>query len=279
MRKLILSFVLTAVISFSAANPSWAQPFTLTVGGDVYDSTPDAVSTPRDNNDNLAGVPDPADINDAINLLLVTSYARNEDVDSLQWTAGDSTWKDLSDADNDGTFILISLTAANTNTLSVYDVATPGTKLPVLGPATGFGYTGDGTVGSPFTANVSPIAPGINFGWSLRSAISGPDFIWDSNPALNPDGLDHMLTYHLKDLNGQTKYIKIGAAPAFAYKFNDPYLITWEDKPLEGGLLGDEDYDDMLFLVDRVAPIPEPISMVLFGSGLLSMMTLRKRKA
>ena len=125
---------------------------------------------------------------------------------------------------------MVSLTAANTNTLSVYDVTTPLVKIPVLGPVSGFGFLGkDGlTAATAFTAALSPFAGGTNFGFSIKSVpVSGPTNIWDSDPTSNPDGLDHMLTYHLATLSGTTVWLKVGADPAFEYKFFDPFLITW----------------------------------------------------
>jgi len=284
MKKLSLIIAVCALMAFTASGVN-AQPFTPTVAGDTYGIAQGggnilAVPTPRDNNDNLAGIPNPADINDAINLLLGTAYARNSDVDFLRVVGPDETWQDLSSTDFSGEYALVSLTAANSNTLSVYDVTAPAVKVPVLGPVSGFGFLGkDGlTAATAFTAALSPFAGGTNFGFSIKSVpVSGPTNTWDSNPTSNPDGLDHMLTYHLAALSGQTIWIKVGANPASEYTFYDPYLIAWEDKPLLNGLLGDEDFDDLVFLVDRVRPIPEPISMVLFGSGLAGLAGLRRK--
>jgi hypothetical protein len=285
MKKLILIMAIFAVVAI-AANSVYAQPFTPTVASDSYGiaqggGNNPAIPTPRDDNDNLAGSPNPADINDAINLLLGTSYAHNSDVDFLRFTGQDNTWVDLSSAGDSAGYALISLTAANTNTLSVYDVTNPGVKIPVLGPVSGFGTGGkDGlTAATAFKSAGSPFSGGTNFGWYITSVPpSGPSLNWDSNASLNPDGLDHMLTYHLASLAGSTIWVNDGVNPAHQYTFADPYLLAWEDKPvLQNGLLGDEDYDDLIFLVDRVRPVPEPISMVLFGSGLAGLVGLRKK--
>ena len=282
-----IGLFLTVVLLW--ASGAWAQPFSPTMAADTYGIAQGggniaAVPTPKDDNDNLGpyvgtpftlgGGPNPADINDAINLLLGTSFAHNSDVDFLQYTSGpDHTWADLGAGVNTGTFAFISLTAANSNSLRVYDVADPGTKVLVLGPETGFGYLGDGSLGNPFPAGLNTLTPGVNFGWSLLSTGSITN-AWDSDPSLNSDGLDHMLTYHLAALTGTTVHIKIGSTVS-EYTFSDPFLLAWEDLPIDGS--SDEDFDDTIFLVDRVHPIPEPMSMMLLAGGLLGLGTLRRK--
>ena len=278
MKKLLLTILAIFGLCVFAAN-GFAQPFTPTLAGDTYDSIPDGTPTPND----TAVV---ENIHDVFNLLLGTTHTKNEQVDSYMWTSGDIQWTDISPTADSTPLIFLSITAANNNTLGVYEIG-GGPDIPVLGPFTGFQFSGDGSNANPFPAAISPLVPGTNFGWYLTTddKLGNPDSVirWDSDPTQNiygadQIGLDHMVTYDLDALSGQSVWIKVGAAPAFQYTFLHPFLLAWEDLPLTGGLLGDEDYNDHIFLVDRVHPVPEPMSMMLFGSGLVGLVGTRLRR-
>ena len=294
MKKTIL-LTLILGMCFIVSN-AFAQPYSPTMAADTYDD-----------GSGLAGVATPNDtavaqnIHDAINLLLGTVYIKNEQVDSLQVTTGDQKWRDLSTTNNTGTWTFIGITAGNKNTLGVYDISTPGTQIPVLPPAppgyTGFGFSGDGSLANPFVAETSPFTSGEDFAWYLKSVGTSSTKTWSSDPFASPlyydnAGLDHMLTYHLAALSGTTVYVKSGCtqndvtllyaescSSVSTYTFNDPYLIGFEDLAYANKKLGDEDYNDTMFLVDRVYPhTPEPATMALLASGLLGMAGFRIRR-
>jgi hypothetical protein len=245
---------------------SAATPFPPNLVNDIYDSTPDGTPTPREDND---GVPD---INDAINLVLGTSYASNENVDHL-FVEPDYVWQQLN-----GDVALIGLTAGNVNTLGVYTDLGVGTVKSTMLTATGFGFAGDGTAANPFPAANVPLGTGTLFGWYLDSAGGGTTATYYSEPGLNPNGFDHMMTYIL-GISGMTVYLDYGGGPV-THTFSNPFLVGWEDLAWNGTTLGDEDYDDMIYIFDKTAPIPEPSTVLLLGIGVLGLVGygIRRRK-
>ncbi len=232
-----------------------AGPFPASVTNDYYGvlqgGTANGIPTAHNDND---GVPD---IHDAVNQLLGTSYSQNYQVDAL-FVESDSVWQNV------GSVALIGMTAGNTNTLGVYtDLGTGSVKTAIIGPyANYFGFLGDGTAAHAYPAAMTGMDSGTSFGWYLNS--SGATYYSES--ALNGNRLDHMMTFDLVGLEGKTVYVNYGDGPV-AVTLNDPYLICWEDLPWSNGKLGDEDYDDMMYIVD-VIPVPLPGAVLLGMIGL-----------
>jgi hypothetical protein len=271
MKSLQIAFLILGTCVFIAHSAN-ATPFSPNVTNDVYGvaqgGVVNGIPTARDDND---GVPD---INDAINLLQGTAFGRNKDVDHL-FVEPDYVWQQLN-----GDVALIGLTAGNNNTLGVYtDLGVGNVKTQILGPYSGFGFSGDGTSTNPFPAAQIGLGTGTLFGWYLNSSGGGSVTDYFSESGLNPNQFDHMMTFDLPQANGITIYIDKGAG-AEAYTLNDPFLIGWEDLPWNGTTLGDDDYDDMMFICDKTNPIPEPTTFVLMGFGLLGVLggVIRQRR-
>ena len=95
----------------------------------------------------------------------------------------------------------------------------------------------------------------VNFIWALDP--SGAP-LWTSLPGQNSDSLDHMVTWLITGGQGNTA---------------GNWVIAWEDLP--GG--GDRDFNDIVLEVN-VAPVPIPAAVWLFGSGLLGLIGIGRRK-
>lgn len=252
MKRIIFLTMILGLLSGSAI----AGPFPSNVANDVWSGTVNGIPTANDKND---GIPD---IYDAVNRIMGSSYTANKDVDPL-FVEPDEVWKMLSD----GSIALIGLTAGNANTLGVYtDLGTGLNRSVVSGPYSGFGFKAAGTSSDPYPGAVVPLSAGTEFGWYLQSNST----YYYSEASLNPGGWDHVMTFDLPNFP-DSLYVDFGKG-SILWELHDPFLITWEDLNM-----GDQDYDDMIYLVDRVIPTPVPGAFLLGALGIgAAGMKLRK---
>jgi len=242
----ILFIILLFTTLLPNLNLVFAAPFSNNIQNDVYEIAQggpgNGIPTAHDNND---GIPD---INDAINLLTGSAFARNFGVDP-KFISNDELWTELGNGD----VALIGLTAGNLNTIGVYtDLGVGNLRTNVLGPINGFGFTGDGTIGNPYPAGMTGLILGQNFGWFLNSA--GNNFFSQSN-LNNDNGIDHLMTFDLSSLSGQTIFVDFGNGAVPLLLSGNTFLLAWEDLPFNGQsqTAGDDDYDDMMYLVTGIS--------------------------
>ena len=108
-------------------------------------------------------------------------------------------------------------------------------------------------MGTEFT--FTPLGPFVFFDDPNGPFSSPPP--WYSLNSLNADGGDHMRTF-LVTAGGHA----------------GDYIIAWEDLRLS---LSDRDYNDLVVEVSFHVLTPEPLTLVLLGTGLLGLLGLRKR--
>lgn len=267
-----LKSLMLAACTFASVS-AFASPYSDAVQNDVYvanhGGTANGIATANYNNDTSP------DLYDIVNKMIGTSYTGNQDLDNR-----------LIDADQffigDGSHsvMLAGMAAANVNSLGYYtDLGTGSARHELISDSSGF-YTvdADGSHSNPFDASIFDINGTFGFYLSSEQYDSGDVIDFFSETALNgvDAGLDHMMSFSLNELNGQTYWVDTGAG-LVEYTYENALLIGWEDRLINNGS-SDDDYDDIMYLVDfrSTATVPAPAPLLL--SALMLMLPLLRRR-
>ncbi len=188
----------------------------------------------------------------------------------------DSLWS-ITGTGISGSTIVIEIAGwAGTSTFGIYDAADYTNSVEVFA---GSATQGDQAVlsikadGSVFVNLVDTSADfaGNLFGYYLDATVGSgnPAAVFYSDTALNGDSFDHMLA--LQGLDIDTIQIP-GLSPGL-WTTNE-YALGWEDS-LNGG---DQDYQDLVIMVESVNPIPAPGAIFLGSIGVGLVGWLRRRR-
>jgi hypothetical protein len=256
----------------------------------TYATTPvNGKPTPRTNDPGFQ-----FDLYQAVNRLAGTSYTRNDNLNT-RYLANPYLWQ----TNNTVTVAAIGYSAKKINTLSYYLAGNSANPVSLYGPpSSSFDWAGSGTLSNPYPGAV--FTPGTNkFGFSLFAQDYTPahqDARYYSEYTRNPGGIfkyDHLIVYNMSDLAGAALYLDASDGE-FLHTFSaSTYLMGWEDKAAVGtptSILGDEDYNDLMFLVDLggtnsaaslgimgPASVPEPGTISLMIAGFAGLWVLGRR--
>lgn len=157
-------------------------------------------------------------------------------------------------------FWLTWSTGATVTSLAAYG----GQTTQTLGYISGGSLTNLFSVGtgSSYSTQTASFISTSSFNWAITTTGSWGNYVWSSDVSSNYDLTDHMVTY----------YITSGA-------YTGSWVIGFEDIPgSDSGF--DGDYNDLVVLVQNAYPDPNPVpipsAVILFGSGIISLMGIRR---
>lgn len=178
------------------------------------------------------------DLYEIYNNLASTSYTSNSYMNILQVNP-DDFWKNQG-----GVVIPVSANAGNSSNVLSYDMGNLSsmTSLFIQGPNQGMLGNGGS---NPYKMYAIPNVD--IFGMLLSTNNGSSSLLYSSDMEANLGGRDHFVVYQAPQLVGKT-YNVIENGVSKTYTLKNPYLVGAEDLDL-----GDQDYNDIAYVMDSVS--------------------------